>query len=269
MVTIGDGLTQGMKVIGHALHPMIVVPNVEVTLLEDAEPIVELQNVGLMVAKELGLEREPRLTSGIQRFPNGVVEFEEEGTEDPCHQDVFQPSPIYGRIGDVREDVIVHGVSTKCEKHEVAPPLVVGRREFQNDRNRRSYVLDVGSLHLQMRGEGGVRADVDGAIIVVVLGDNDPLCSVDQLFQVMSDDLLLHPNEGDGTLARMGLVQGLACGSHDGDESLLLSHRGSSRGLSCGHGGVHLSLSGSGGGLVLINREVESAARHGRQDDGG
>jgi hypothetical protein len=266
MVTIGDGLTQDMKVIDHAFHPMIVVPNVEVALLEDAEPIIELQNVGLMVAKELGLEREPRLMSGIQRFSNGVVEFEEEGTEDPCHQDVFQPSPICGWIGDVGEDVIVHGVSTKCEKHEVAPPLVVERRGFQNDRDRRSYVLDVGSLHL--RGEGGVRAGVDGAIIVVVLGDNDPLCSVDQLFQVTSNDLLLHPSEGDGTLAHMGLVQGLACGSHDGDESLLLSHCGSSRGLSRGHGGVHLSLSGSGGGLVLIDREVEGAARHGRQDDG-
>jgi hypothetical protein len=44
-VTIGDGLTQGTKVIGHALHPMIVVADAEVTLLEDAEPSIELQNM--------------------------------------------------------------------------------------------------------------------------------------------------------------------------------------------------------------------------------
>jgi hypothetical protein len=43
-VTIGDGLTQGMKVISHALHPAIVVTDAEVALLEDAEPGVELQN---------------------------------------------------------------------------------------------------------------------------------------------------------------------------------------------------------------------------------
>jgi hypothetical protein len=41
-VTIGDGLTQGMKVIGHALHLATVVADAEVTLLEDTEPGVEL-----------------------------------------------------------------------------------------------------------------------------------------------------------------------------------------------------------------------------------
>jgi hypothetical protein len=43
-VTIGDGLTQGMKVVGHALHPVKVVTDVEVILLEDAKPGIELQN---------------------------------------------------------------------------------------------------------------------------------------------------------------------------------------------------------------------------------
>jgi hypothetical protein len=41
-VTIGDGLTQGTKVISHALHPATVVANAEVTLLEDAKPSVKL-----------------------------------------------------------------------------------------------------------------------------------------------------------------------------------------------------------------------------------
>jgi hypothetical protein len=41
-VTIGDGLTQGMKVIGHALHLAIVVAIAKVSLLEGAEPDVEL-----------------------------------------------------------------------------------------------------------------------------------------------------------------------------------------------------------------------------------
>jgi hypothetical protein len=42
MVTIGDGLTQGMKVVGHALHPMIVVADTEVSLLKGAKPSIEL-----------------------------------------------------------------------------------------------------------------------------------------------------------------------------------------------------------------------------------
>jgi hypothetical protein len=58
------------------------------------------------------------------------MEFRGEGAEDPCHHDVVQPSPIGGRISDVGEDVVVQGVAMKCERHEVAPPLIVGRRGF-------------------------------------------------------------------------------------------------------------------------------------------
>jgi hypothetical protein len=39
---IGDSLTQGTKVMGHALHLGIVVTNAKVALLEDAEPGIEL-----------------------------------------------------------------------------------------------------------------------------------------------------------------------------------------------------------------------------------
>jgi hypothetical protein len=49
-----------------------------------------------------------------------------EGAEDPCHHDAVQSSPIDERIGDVGEDVVVEGVATKREKHEITPPLVVG-----------------------------------------------------------------------------------------------------------------------------------------------
>jgi hypothetical protein len=49
-----------------------------------------------------------------------------EGVKYPYHHDVVQPSPIGGRIGDVREDVVIQGVSRKHEKHEVAPLLVNG-----------------------------------------------------------------------------------------------------------------------------------------------
>jgi hypothetical protein len=41
-MTIGDGLTQGTKVIGHALHPVTVVTDAEIALFEGAEPSVEL-----------------------------------------------------------------------------------------------------------------------------------------------------------------------------------------------------------------------------------
>jgi hypothetical protein len=39
---IGDGLTQGTKVIGHALHPTTEVADTEVSLFEGVEPSVEL-----------------------------------------------------------------------------------------------------------------------------------------------------------------------------------------------------------------------------------
>jgi hypothetical protein len=103
-------------------------------------------------------------------------------------------------------------------------------------------------------------------IVVFVLGDRDPLGSGELLFQVTSDVLLLLPSEGGGTLVRPGLIQGLACGSHDGDESLLLSLSGSGNGLS--RGCVVLLLL-SGGGLLLVDGEVGGVAWHGRQDGGG
>jgi hypothetical protein len=133
----------------------------------------------------------------------------------------------------------------------------VGQRGFHNDCDHQSYILEVGSLRVQVRSEGdvGVRASVDGAIIVIVLGDHDPLGSGGLLFQVTDDGLLLLPSKGGGTLACPYLIQGLACGSHDGDESLLLSVRDSG--------------SGGRGGLLLINGEVGGVARHGRQDSGG
>jgi hypothetical protein len=108
--------------------PAIVVADAEVTLLEDVEPGVKLQNTGLVVAEELGLEHEPRLVSGLRRFLNDLIEFEGEGAEDPCHHNVVQPSVIDRQIGDVGEDVVVQGVSTKHEKHEAAPLLVVAMR---------------------------------------------------------------------------------------------------------------------------------------------
>jgi hypothetical protein len=43
---------------------------------------------------------------------------------------VVQSSTTSGRIDDVEEDMVVEGVAMKHEKHEVAPPLVVGRRGF-------------------------------------------------------------------------------------------------------------------------------------------
>jgi hypothetical protein len=99
-------------------------------LLKDVKPGVELQNVRLAVAEELSLDREPRLTCGLRQFPNDLMEFGGEGVKDLCHHDVVNSSPIEGRIGDVGKDVVVQGVSTKREKHEVTPPLIVGRRGF-------------------------------------------------------------------------------------------------------------------------------------------
>jgi hypothetical protein len=41
-VTIGDGLTQGTKVVVHALHPATVVVDAEIALFEGAEPGIKL-----------------------------------------------------------------------------------------------------------------------------------------------------------------------------------------------------------------------------------
>jgi hypothetical protein len=111
-------------------------------------------------------------------------------------------------IDDVGEDMVVKGVTMKCEKHEVAPPLLVRHRGFQNDRDYRSYVREVSSLHMQVHSEGGigVGVDVDGVIVVIVLGDCDPLRNGELLFHVTSDGLLLLPSEGDGVLMRPCLV---------------------------------------------------------------
>jgi hypothetical protein len=112
------------------------------------------------------------------------VELGGEGAEDPGHHDVVQSSPIDGRISDVGEDVVVEGIAMKCEKHEVTSLLVVGRRGFQNDRDHRSYVLEAGSLCMQVRGEGGVGVgdNVNGAIVIIILGDCDPLGSGELVF---------------------------------------------------------------------------------------
>jgi hypothetical protein len=198
------------------------------------------------------------------------MEFGGESAEDPCHHDVVQSSRIDRWIGDVGEGMVIQGVATKREKHEVAPPLVVGQRGFQNDRDHRLYILEVGSLRVQVRGEGGVGvgAGVDEAIIIIVVGDHDPLDNGELLFQVTGDDLLLLLSKGGSTLAHPCLVQGLACGSHGGDESFLLSVRGSGGGLSRGRGVVLLPLSG-GDDLLLVDGEVRGDARNGRQDDDG
>jgi hypothetical protein len=54
------------------------------------------------------------------------VELRGEGDEDLGHHDAVQSSPIDRRIGIVREDVVVKDIVTKHEKHEIAPPLIVG-----------------------------------------------------------------------------------------------------------------------------------------------
>jgi hypothetical protein len=76
---IGDGHTQGMKVISNVLHLTTVVVDAEVALLEDVELDIKLKNTGLAVSEELDLDHELRLTSGLHRFLNDLMEFEGEG----------------------------------------------------------------------------------------------------------------------------------------------------------------------------------------------
>jgi hypothetical protein len=104
-----------------------VVANAEVALFEGSKPIVELQNTGLTAAEQLSLDREPRVACGLRQFLNDFIEFQGKGVRESCHHDVVQSSPIDRQISDIRDDVVVQGVVMKREKHEVVPPLVVGR----------------------------------------------------------------------------------------------------------------------------------------------
>jgi hypothetical protein len=116
---------------------------------------------------------------------------------------------------------------------------------------------------MQVHDEGGigVGAGIDGAIVVIGLVDRDPLGNSELLFYVMGDGLLLLPSEGGGVLARSCLVQGLTYGSHGSNESLLLSVRGCSGGLSRDRGVVLLPL---GGGLLPIDSgDIGVATQHG------
>jgi hypothetical protein len=94
------------------------------------------------------------------------------------------------------------------------------------------------------------------------------LGSDELLFQVTGDGLLLLSSEGGGAFARPCLIQGLACGSHGSDESLLLSVHGSGSGLSHDHSVVLLPLDGGGDLLPVNDGEVGVTARHGWQDGG-
>jgi hypothetical protein len=53
---------------------------------------------------------------------------------------------------------------------------------------------------VQVRGEGdvGVGSGIDGVIIIVVLGDCNPLGSCELLYQVMDNGLLILTSEGQG-----------------------------------------------------------------------
>jgi hypothetical protein len=77
---------------------------------------------------------------------------------------------------------------------------------------------------VQVHDEGnvGVGAGVKGAIVIIILGDHNSLGIGELLFQVMSDGIFCFPSEGSGALTHPCLVQSLVCGSHSGNESLLL-----------------------------------------------
>jgi hypothetical protein len=104
---------------------------------------------------------------------------------------------------------------------------------------------------MQECGEGGIRvgSGIDGAIIVIVLRDNNPMSSGELLFQVTGDGHLLLPSVGGGMFAYSCLIQCLVGCSHDSDDYLLLSMHASGGGGNRG-----------GCGLLLVDHEVVGVA---------
>jgi hypothetical protein len=81
----------------------------------------------------------------------------------------------------------------------------------------------------------------------------------------MGDGLLHLSSEGGDALTYPCLIQGLVCGNHSGNKSLLLSVRGSSGGLGRGRNVILLPISdgvrgsGSGVSMLTIDRDVRGA----------
>jgi hypothetical protein len=100
------------------------------------------------------------------------VELRGEGAKDLGHHDVVQSSPIDGWIGDVGDDVAVKGIVMKRKKHEVASLLVVGRRGLQNNHDHQSYVLEAGSLRMQVLSYS----------VFMPKPSTHCMCALDQLF---------------------------------------------------------------------------------------
>jgi len=64
-----------VKGISHTLHPLAVLTNGEIPLLEGVEGHIELKSAGLGVAKELALECQPGLARGAAVSPDDVLEI--------------------------------------------------------------------------------------------------------------------------------------------------------------------------------------------------
>jgi hypothetical protein len=64
--------------------------------------------------------------------------------QDPGEDDAVETEPRRGLDGDrgVDEDVVVEGVATKGEKHQIPPAGVGGLLRLEDDRDEEANVLD-------------------------------------------------------------------------------------------------------------------------------
>jgi len=138
---VADWLAKGAKVIRHLLQLTAVLGDGEIVLGEGAEGGVEVEDPGLSVSLELGLESDPGLASSAAGLANDVLQLHGERPEDPGQDDAVHPEPGRRGGGAVGEDVVVEGVALEGEEDEVPPASIGGRGGVQDDWHQGPDVL--------------------------------------------------------------------------------------------------------------------------------
>jgi hypothetical protein len=74
-------LAEVAEVVSHPLHPTAVVVEAQIALYEEPKLSVKVEGARLTIAKELLLEGNPKLLSGVVAGVSGPLEVDDDGAE--------------------------------------------------------------------------------------------------------------------------------------------------------------------------------------------